>query len=439
VLLKSSTLLADPGPLQQEAATDEHTRFWKVVASARPDSAMLILGLWAVPISIAVSEFFLTLALLVRIVRLARGQDRLVFPRVLRFWVLWAGLEILVWRLSPEPSLGWGEIRHLLLLGSLFLVLPALDQARDRLIVWQGIFLGASVSSLVLIGDFVSRLFYYRRELATGGDVGLYLRSGGLLNHWMVYGTVEILVVASLLSFWSFYPEKRRRWWPVIAINGIAILLSLTRMAWITCLALIGVELMWRRSKWILALPFLPALLFFLAPLPIRERVTQSIKPSYSSNLERIEMLRVGWEMIKESPLTGVGPGRIDKLYMSYLSPQDPVPAYHGHLHNNAVELAAEFGLPVALAALLFVGVLFCDLVKASRAAQSKEEGFASRTAMLALIGYLVAGLFEYTYGHSLGLILLSFAVLSPLLPSTSSTTAPFSPSTGVSNRLDAF
>jgi hypothetical protein len=153
------------------------------VATARPDSAMPILGLWAVPISIAVSEFFLTLALLVRIVRLARNQDHLVFPRVLPFWVLWAGLEILVWRLSSEHSLGWGEICHLMLLGSLFLVLLALDQARARLIVWQGIFLGASMSSLVLIGDFVSRLFYYRRELATGGDVGLYLRSGGLLNH----------------------------------------------------------------------------------------------------------------------------------------------------------------------------------------------------------------------------------------------------------------
>jgi O-antigen ligase len=437
--LKSSTLIADPGPLQQVAATDEHTRFWKVVASARRDSATLILGLWAVPISIAVSEFFLTIALLVRVVRLARGQDRLVFPRVFRFWALWAGLAILVWRLSPEPSLGWSEIRHLLLLCSLFLVLPTLDYARDLLIVWQGIFLGASASSLVLIGDFVSRLFYYRRELATGGDVGLYLRSGGLLNHWMVYGTVEILVVAGLLSFWSFYPEERRRWWPVIAINGFAILLSLTRMAWISCLVLVGCELLWRRSKWIWALPLLPVVLFLLAPRPIRERVTQSIKPSYYSNLERVEMLRVGWEMIKEHPLTGVGPGRIDKLYVSYLSPQDPVPAYHGHLHNNAVELAAEFGMPVALAALLFVGVLFRDLVKVSRAARSKEEKFASRTALLALIGYLVAGIFEYTYGHSLGLILLSFAILPPLLLSTLRKAFPANSETVDPASFDAF
>lgn len=423
--LKSSTLIADADRLQQEAETGEHTRFWKVVASARPDSAMLILGLWAALVSIAVSEFFLSIALLVRIYRLVRGQDRLALPRVFRFWGLWAGLEILVWRLSPEPSLGWGEIHHLLLLAALFLVLPAVNKGADRLIVWQGIFLSASLSSLVLIGDFVSRLFYYRRELAAGGDVGLYLRSGGLLNHWMVYGTVEILVVAGLLSFWSLYPEERRRWWPVVAINGAAIIVSLTRMAWITCLVMLGVELVWRRSKWIWALPLLPAVLFFMAPRPIRERVTQSIKPSYYSNLERIEMLRVGWQMVKDHTLTGIGPGRIDKLYTSYLSPQDPVPAYHGHLHNNVAELAAEFGIPVVLAAFLVVIMLFRDLFGALSAAPSREEEFAARTGLLALIGYLVAGLFEYTYGHSLGLILLSFAVLPPLLPCASKMALP--------------
>ena len=417
--MKSSILLATPD-FQRAVTPDEHTRFWKLVVSARFDSAMLILGLWAVPVSIAVSESFLAIALLARIVQLARSGDRPRFPRVFAFWALWACLEIVVWRLSPQPYFGRGEIRHLLLLAAMFLVLPAVNKGADRLIVWQGIFLSATLSSLVLIGDFVSRLFYYRRELAVGGDVGLYLRSGGLLNHWMVYGTVEILVVAGLLSFWSLYREERRRWWPVVAINGAAIIVSLTRMAWITCLVMLGVELIWRRSKWIWTLPLLPALLLFMAPHPIRERVTQSIRPSYYSNLERIEMLRVGWQMIKDHPLTGIGPGRIDKLYTSYLSPQDPVPAYHGHLHNNVVELAAEFGMPVVFAAFLFVIMLFHNLLRALSAAATKQEEFAARTGLLALIGYLVAGLFEYTYGHSLGLILLSFAVLSPLLPYTS-------------------
>ena len=407
--------------------------------SARLDSSMLILGLWSIPISIAVTEFFLAIALLVRIIRMVRGQDHLTFPTIIRFWALWAGLEVLVWCFSAEPRLGWSEIRHLLLIGSLFLVLPILHQAADRLIVWQGIFLAATLSSLFLIGDFVSRIFYYHRALAVGGDVGLYLRSGGLLNHWMVYGTVEILVAAGLLCFWSLYPEERGRWWPVLAVNGVAILVSLTRMAWITCLVMLGVELVWRRSKWIWALPLLPVVLYFVAPHPIRERVTQSIKPSYYSNLERVQMLRVGWQMIKGHPLAGVGPGRVDKLYTSYLSPQDPVPAYHGHLHNNAVELAAEFGIPVALAAFLFVAMLFLYLLRALSAAPCKEEEFAVRTGVLALIGYLVAGLFEYTYGHSLGLILLSFAVLSPLLPFTSRMASPTNSARHGSNSREVF
>ena len=129
-------------------------------------------------------------------------------------------------------------------------------------------------------------------------------------------------------------------------------------------------------------------------------------------------MLCVAWHMVRAHPLTGVGPGRVDKLYRSYLSPHDPVPAWHGHFHNNLAQIAAEFGIPVALAALLFAAVLFSDLVRACRAARTADEGFRTRAALLALVGYCFAGLFEYTYGHSLGLILLGFAVIPALIPS---------------------
>jgi O-antigen ligase len=379
------------------------------------DRSLLLLALWSVPVSIAVSESFLSLALLVRIVRLATQRIRVRLPRCFWFWLVWAGMEFAVWTFASEPALGWSEIRHLLLTGTLFLLLPALENTGDRRLIWQGIFLTSCLSSVVLIGDFISRLLQYRREIAAGGDVGLYLRSGGLLHHWMVYGTVEILVIAGLVAFWCVYPEDRRRWWPVAAVNWVAIVLSLTRMAWITCLLLLAIALVWRRSKWILALPLAPLILFVLAPDAVRLRVAQSFSPSYYSNTERTQMLRVGWKMVRDHPLMGVGPGRVDKLYESYLSPEDPVPAYHGHLHNNLAQLAAQFGIPVTLAACLFVVVLFRDLVRAQKAALSRDERFIAQAALLALTGFLFAGLFEYTYGHSLGLILLTFAV-SPAL-----------------------
>ena len=380
------------------------------------DRLTLIMGLWSVPISIAVSESFLSLALGIRMLRFIRGQVRIRLSLCFWFWLVWAGSAFVVWMQSPEPALGWSEIRHMLLIAAVFFVLPALHTS-DLLKVWKGILVTSAISSLFLIGEFVWRVFYYHREISAGGDVGLYLRSGGLLHHWMVYGTVEILVVAGLLSFWTVYREDRQRWWPVVAITVAAIVLSLTRMVWLTCLLMLVINMVWRRSKWLWALPLLPFAIYLLAPTAVRLRVAKSIDPAYYSNSERLQMLRVGWQMVRDHPVTGVGPGRIDKLYTSYLAPQDPIPAYHGHLHNNVAQIAAQFGIPVTLTAFLFVAVLFRDLLKARKIAKTRDDRFLAQTAILALTGFLFAGLFEYTYGHSLALILLCLAVLPILFP----------------------
>ncbi len=370
------------------------------------------------PVSIAVTETLLLAAVLTRTVKLAGNRTKSFLPRVFWFWLAWAVLEILVWSCSPDRRIGQGEIRHLFLIAALFFVLPALDRLRDRVAVWQGLFFTATLSSIFLIGTFLSRLLFFRSAL----DPVMFLRTGGLLHHWMIYGIVEILVFAGLLEFRYAFPEECR-WWPsVMAINGVAILLSLTRMLWICCLLLLALHLGRRRSRWIWAVPALPFVAFLVAPGPVRDRIMTSLHPSYYSNAERVQMALVGWKMVRGSPLTGVGPGRVDQLYTGYLSPADPVPAYHGHLHNNFVQLAAEFGLPVAGMALLFVGVLWFDLRRSSQWATNRSQEFLCRTAVLGLVGFLAAGMFDYTYGHSLALILLSFVVLMPLIPATDTT-----------------
>jgi O-antigen ligase len=232
----------------------------------------------------------------------------------------------------------------------------------------------------------------------------------------MVYGTVEILVVAGLIGFWSAYPNQRRRLLPLIAINGVAIVLSLTRMTWLACLLLLTLGLIRMHSKWVWALPALPIVLYFLAPEAVRARAANFTDPGYYSNAERLQMIEVGWKMVRDHPLTGVGPGRVEQLYVSYLKPGDPVPAYHGHLHNNFAQIAAQFGIPGGVAALLFIVCALLDLLRASREATDRDRRFLSDTALLAVTGFLFAGLFEYTYGHSLGLIMIAFALLPSLL-----------------------
>jgi O-antigen ligase len=161
-------------------------------------------------------------------------------------------------------------------------------------------------------------------------------------------------------------------------------------------------------------------MLFSLAPGSVKSRVTESFQPDYYSNAERLQMLRVGWAMVVEHPLNGVGAGRVEKLYPRYLSAGKPTPAYHGHLHNNILQLAAQFGLPVVAAMAVFFAILIKELLQARRSAPDRETEFLSRASLAGVIGFLTAGLVEYTYGHSLGLILLSFAALSPLVPEAS-------------------
>jgi O-antigen ligase len=297
------------------------------------------------------------------------------------------------------------------------LLLPALDREPDRLAVWRGIFVVGSVSSLALVARFVFRLLWYRGGL----DPVVYLRGGGLLHHWMLFATVEVVIFAGLLEFWRYFPEERRWLAPVLVVHAAAILFSLTRTLWLCCLLLLALELVWRRSRWIWALPALPCLLFLIAPGAVRQRIADSSQPEYYSNAERLQMLQVGWRMIRQHPLTGVGPGRVEELYPRYLRAGETLPAYHGHLHNNVVQIAAQSGIPAATAAVLFAIFLAWELWKRQRAASAPGEAFLCRAALLGLAGFTAAGMLDYTYGHSVGLIVLCFATLTPLTPARES------------------
>jgi len=395
------------------------------------DGLLFGLALCAVPMSIAVAESLLAGSLVFRVVAIARGRARVALPRAFWFWLAWATLELLAWLFSlrrfslqlssPQTRLGEGEMRHLVLMGALFLLASTLNRAGNWVAVWRGIAITGSISSLVLIGHFAWQLRFYHGAL----DPVVYLRSGGLLHHWMVYGTVEILVFAGLLELWDVIPGERRWLLPVFAIHAVAILVSLTRMLWVCTVAMLCVHLAWKRSRWLWAIPPMAWFAFWIAPSAVRTRVTESMREDYYPNAERIQMLRVGWKMIRNHPLMGVGPGRVDELYTKYLSPSDPIPAFHGHLHNNFVQLAAEFGVPVTMAAALFVAVLFRELRCAWLGAADREQNFLCRTAVLGLSGFLVSGLFDYTYGHSLGIILLGSMVLAPLVRTTKTPCQP--------------
>ncbi|MGH9417498.1 MAG: O-antigen ligase family protein [Terriglobales bacterium] len=380
----------------------------------RPDGRWLAAAVVMAPLSIAVSETLLAAALATRLYGRARDRCCWELPRVFWWWLLgWAGWEVGVRLLAPPPR-GWSEMRHLALLLALFLVVPALTTSAQRLWVWRGMVYSATLGSAVLTIAFL-RLWWHYRHLLTGDQLSLGLRTGGLLGNWMVYASVEAVAMAGLASLWMHFPEQRWQWTVLAAVNAIAVALSLTRTLWLCCAVLAFIALGRQRWRWLAVAPVAAALVWRFGPAVIRLRVLQTFRPGYFSNAERWQMLKVGWRMLRSHPWVGVG--RVDLVYTSYLSPGATVPDYHGHLHNNLVQLLAVFGWPVLLPVLLVLAVVVLDLARARRQASDRAAQCLAQAGVLALAVFMIAGLFDYTYGHSLGLIVIAFALLAALSP----------------------
>src|SRR2546428_8064631 len=112
-------LVSDKPRIERSQAQNEPGRSL-LIPRAGYDRLALMAGLSLVPISIAASEFFLSIAVVLRLVRLARSQTRIGFSRWFLVLLLWTGFGFLVWGQSPRPALGWGESRPIILVGRPF-------------------------------------------------------------------------------------------------------------------------------------------------------------------------------------------------------------------------------------------------------------------------------------------------------------------------------
>ncbi len=127
------------------------------------------------------------------------------------------------------------------------------------------------------------------------------------------------------------------------------------------------------------------------------------------TNRDRVAMLREGRAMIADHPLTGVGPNMVERVYAQYRDPL-AVEKVNPHLHNVAMQIAAERGLPALAIWLWFVGTVIWDLWHKLR---TSRHTFLAATALAATAGMLSAGLFEHNFGDSEFLML--FLVLLTL------------------------
>ena len=233
------------------------------------------------------------------------------------------------------------------------------------------------------------------------GSPSLDFRIAGGLSVYMTYAGL-LLVFVPLLGARGISGGARgaRAFDVAVALAGaLAMALTLTRGAYLGLAVGVVAVLLAGRPRFALLAPFAIALFFVLMPLPVRDRLASATNPRDVTLNDRVAMWRAGRGMVADHPLFGVGPGRVKPLYAQYrvsgwITP-DP-----GHLHDNLVMIAAETGIPSALAYLAFVGAFFAGALRIVRA---RPRGDPARGIALGAIGAMAAlfaaGMFEYNFG----------------------------------------
>ena len=244
----------------------------------------------------------------------------------------------------------------------------------------------------------------------------LHRRIVGLFSHYQTFAGILLIGLLLVAAQLATGPSGRSPWrWTAFALIFTALLLTLTRGAWVaTALTLGGLALSRTRrflTAYLVAAAALTLFFLFLAPSSWRARVESISDLSDVSNYDRVCMAEAASFMIAERPIFGVGPEAVKWLYPIYRHPTAPrlnVP----HLHNAILMRAAEQGLP----SLLVYGWMMAAGIGLSwRAYRQGRAPDLALAAMLILIGFNIASLFEDNWRDTEVRRLMLFFLALPL------------------------
>ena len=103
-----------------------------------------------------------------------------------------------------------------------------------------------------------------------------------------------------------------------------AMLLTLTRGAWIGACVALGVIVARWRLRWVLVVPVLAAAALLLLPATYRQRALLTFDPTYFSNADRVQMWKAGLAMWRAHPWTGVCLGDLKPIYREFAGADVP-------------------------------------------------------------------------------------------------------------------
>jgi O-antigen ligase len=362
--------------------------------------------------SIALSQAAAVLALGSWLASKALKRDRRVEPAIFWPFALFFLVSLVSAVFASARVSAFRELSDLWLVGLLFLVI---DLYRPDGEISKPV-------RILLVSGAVSAAYALTQSLRFGSDYRIH----GTLGHYMTFSGVTLVVALLALSLLLLRKRGYRDFMVscVLLVSIAALLMTHTRGAWLGFLAGAIVVLGYRSPRLILVVPVLAAVLFLLAPGPVKSRILSIGDLGNVTTVERFYMWRSGLEIFKDHPVLGVGPGNVGQIYPDYKAPDDPWLPWRefSHLHSNVVQIAAERGI---LGLLTWFSIWFVFLLRAHRGVRDRTAPGSSSRALVAgsmavVTGFLVAGVFEYNFGDSEVIALVYFVMALAFVPSRS-------------------
>ncbi|NOR15060.1 MAG: hypothetical protein GQ544_05110 [Candidatus Aminicenantes bacterium] len=348
----------------------------------------LSLFLLASMVSISASQIFLGLAFIFWLILLFRSKQKPGFPGF--FWALlaFALLTLISCVMSDNPAVSFHDSRSLLILLIVPLVYSAFQQKKQIRLANLALLVSAFIS--------LTYSFVYFLVKAAPGE-----RIAGFMGHYMTQAGLLILICALALSMFIFTHGKMRYLWGsgfVLAAAGS--LLTITRSAWIGIVVVVFVILLLYKPKALILVPAVVLVVYFLSPQPVKRRAMSIFDTKVTSNKLRIEYFGAGLKIIRDYPVFGTGPNTVHVIFQRPQYGLSEEARDNVHLHNNFIQIAAERGIPTMLAWVAFLVWALFALVKQLKNKDPSQRPY-SAAALAALLGMVVAGLFEYNFGDS--------------------------------------
>ena len=351
----------------------------------------------ALQVSIAAADILLTIATLLWLGLLIRNNERFEVPKM--FWPLAAyGVATLIASIfSVDPRVSLIDSKQLVLLVIVPLVYRLLRGRRALLAVDIVITVGALSATLGIVQYLILNFDHLGRR--PQGVLGLYMTYSGLL----------MLVLCAAVSRVMF--AKHHRAWAALVLPGLvfALLFTFTRSAWVGACVGIGLLFLLRDFRLLGLLPVVLGLFLAFAPAALTARLYSTFSLTDPSNMDRVAMMKSGFHIIKDDPLTGVGPDMIIQVYPGYRD-KNAVNQLNPHLHNVPLQIAAERGLPALAVWIWFIATLVRDFLRRRHA----DFPSLSNTGIAVIGAMLAAGLFEYNFGDSEFLMMFLVLVTLP-------------------------